>query len=124
MPLKPCPGCGRLVPTSQERCAECAEGHWRTRKHGVRASGKRSPQWQKVARKTLERDATCTRCRHHASKYAVHLDGVKANEEGGLDPDRVVGMCGACEAAYRRLLTKQVFSRHLSRYRLRRTGSG
>jgi hypothetical protein len=108
VPLKPCAGrCGRLIELGQSRCDACAQGAWREREHGVRASGKRTREWRKLARQVLERDEVCHRCKHASSRYAVHLDGKAANEEGGLDVERIAGMCGTCEAAYRRLLTRR-----------------
>jgi hypothetical protein len=107
VPLKPCPRCNRLIQASESRCPQCAEGAWREREHGVRASGKRTSTWRRVAKEVLERDRRCTRCNYRPARYAVHVDGVAANEEGGLDVERIEGMCQACAASYRRVLARR-----------------
>jgi hypothetical protein len=95
MPLQPCSRCGEvLIPAGTRACPLCE-------------SGRRSYGWRTLARETLARDETCTRCRHAASRYAVHLDGLAPNDDGGLDPGRVVGMCSVCKHSYRRVLAQR-----------------
>jgi hypothetical protein len=106
--LQPCARCRQvLIPTGTGACPLCRLDYESTRDEPVRASGRRSPGWRNLARTTLERDETCTRCRHAPSKYAVHLDGLAPNDDGGLDPERVVGMCSVCKASYRRVLARR-----------------
>jgi hypothetical protein len=108
VPLKPCSRCGKvLVPVTTTRCPLCELKYQSTRDEPVRASGRRSYGWKTLARETLQRDETCTCCKHARSKYAVHLDGKTPKEEGGLDSERVVGMCWVCKHAHRRMLARR-----------------
>jgi hypothetical protein len=108
MPLQPCSRCGEvLIPAGTRACPLCELVYQSTRDEPVRASGRRSYGWRTLARETLARDETCTRCRHAASRYAVHLDGLAPNDDGGLDPGRVVGMCSVCKHSYRRVLAQR-----------------
>jgi hypothetical protein len=106
--LKPCSRCGQvLIPVDTTRCPLCEREYQSTRDEPVKASGRRTYGWKKLAKETLERDETCTRCKVARSKYAVHLDGKTPKEEGGLDPERVKGMCSVCKAAHGRMLARR-----------------
>ena len=108
MPVQPCSRCGKvLIPAGTRACPLCAWEYESKRDELVRARGHRKPEWRRLARETLERDETCTRCKHAPSEYAVHLDGLSPKDEGGLDPERVVGMCSHCKYAYRRVLARR-----------------
>jgi hypothetical protein len=95
------------VSVTDTRCPRCEGDYQSTRDESVRASGHRSYGWKTLARETLQRDETCTRCWHRASKYAVHLDGIAPRNEGGLDPERVVAMCQDCRNAHGRELWRR-----------------
>lgn len=108
MRLKPCSRCGQvLIPVDTTRCPLCELEYQRTRDEPVKASGRRTYGWRTLAKKTLERDETCTRCKVARSRYAVHLDGKTPKEEGGLYESKIVGMCGACTAAHGRMLWRK-----------------
>jgi hypothetical protein len=106
--LKPCGRCGQvLIPLDTTRCPLCEWEYQSKRDEPIRARGKRGRGWRKLARETLERDETCTRCKVAPSKYAVHVDGLTPKDEGGLDPERVKGMCSVCKHAHRRMLARR-----------------
>lgn len=106
--VRPCARCRQvLIPVGDRYCPLCRLEYESTRDEPVRASGRRTRGWRKLAKETLERDETCTRCKVVPSKYAVHLDGKTPKEEGGLDPERVKGMCSVCKAAHGRMLARR-----------------
>jgi hypothetical protein len=98
MPLKPCLGpCGRLIAATEgPRCPDCRRQYDRRRDAPSRAFGYRTSAWRRVSRTVLARDRVCRKCGLRPSKIAHHLGGARPIDEGGLDPNRVVGLCASC----------------------------
>jgi len=91
-PMRPCLGCGHMIPVSekQSRCIECRKTRW-----GLGFTGERGSRgnWRGVRHRALLRDGfQCRDCPEREHLAVHHVDGDPRNDA----LDNLIVLCPTC----------------------------